>query len=143
MLNLQRVIAYIRTMMGGATPTQLAGHAPQEPTTKRGKVNTVLGTKPQSRPVKPAVKAKSARVLRATTAPSQAPEQAPVQQQQEAQSGARGRKQVTPVSQPASKSRKRKPSVAPSTTAAKSRKPASKPAQTTNGKRGRPRKTPA
>jgi hypothetical protein len=45
--------------------------------------------------------------------------------------------------QPASKSAKRKPSVAKPTTAVKSRKPASKPAQTTSGKRGRPRKTPA
>jgi hypothetical protein len=45
--------------------------------------------------------------------------------------------------QPASKSAKRKPKTVQPTTAAKSRKPASKPAQTTSGKRGQPRKTPA
>ena len=122
-------------------PTQPVGHASQEPTQPRGNKRSAQTTKP--RPVKPAVKAKSVRVLRATTAQSQAPEQVPAQQQQELQSGARGRKQATPASQPVSKSRTRKRSVAQQTTPAASRKPASKPAQTTSGKRGRPRKTPA
>jgi hypothetical protein len=45
--------------------------------------------------------------------------------------------------QPANKSPTRKLKAAQPTTAVKSRKPASKPAQTTSGKRGRPRKTPA
>ena len=50
---------------------------------------------------------------------------------------------INPRPRPASKSAKRKPKVAQPTLPAKSRKPASKPAQTTNGKRGRPRKTAA
>lgn len=43
---LNRVIAFIRTMMGGATPTQPAGPALQEPTTQTGKVTSALDTKP-------------------------------------------------------------------------------------------------
>ena len=47
------------------------------------------------------------------------------------------------VQVPVKSSRTRKASPAPQTKAAKSSKAESKPAPTTNGKRGRPRKTPA
>ena len=46
-LIIQRAIASIRTMMGGATPTQPAGLVPQEPTTPDGKVTSALDTQNQ------------------------------------------------------------------------------------------------
>ena len=132
---LNTLITAIARLLGVKAPsmevsvqlTQTAGLAHQEPTTQRGNKRSAQPTKP--RPVKPAVKAKSARVLKATQAQSQAQEQAPVQQQQERQSGVRGRKQATPVSKSAKQKPKRKPSAAQSTTAAVSRKPKQKPVQ--------------
>ena len=143
---LKRIVMLIRGLMGcpstdQSTPTMVTRCNSAKPLRVKS-TQPCKDVQTQRRPVKPAVKAKSARVLRGTTARSQAPEQAPVQQQQETQSGERGRKQATLASQPASKSQTRKPKAVQPTTVAASRKPAQKPAQTTSGKRGRPRKTP-
>lgn len=72
MLSLQRVIAFIRTMMGVATPTQPAGPALQEPMTQTGKVTTVLDTKPQPQFPSPAQapSSKKPKAVKRTTAAS-------------------------------------------------------------------------
>ena len=99
MLNITRVIAFIRTMMGGATPTQPAGPALQEPTTLDGKVTTALDTQPQS-PAQPHSQKKQKPAQRTTQASKG------TSKKQKPAATAKSRKQVgssTPT--PASKTR--------------------------------------
>ena len=127
-----------------ATPVQqtpIAGPVSPGRTTKTGKEDSAGDTNRRPRHVSPAVKAKSARARRGTTAQSSAQEQVPAPIQTELPSGAGGHKRATTASQPASQSPTRKPSVAQQTTAESSPKPAQKPAQTTSGNRGKPRQT--
>lgn len=123
-----------------AQQTQTAGPANPEHITPHGNKPSAQPTVP--RPVKPAVKAKSVRVRRVTTAQSQVQEQVPAQTLTVRQSGVGGRKQATPASQPVSPSPKRKRSPAQPTTQEASSKPARKPAQTTNGQAGKQAATP-
>lgn len=118
-----------------AQQTQTVGLVNPEHIVLSGNKPSVPATVP--RPVKPAVKAKSVRARRATTAQSQVQEQVPAQTLMVRQSGVGGRKQVTTVSQPASPSPTRKRSPAQPTTQEALSKPARKPAQTTNGQGGK------
>ena len=77
-----------------------------------------------------------------TTPSVQQEQQSPTAKPLRAKSG-RPSKVAQELSQPAQSKPKRKASPARKTTAAVSRKPVQKPAQTTSGRRGRPRKTPA
>ena len=124
-------------------PTPTAGPVSPGRTTKTGKEDSVADTNRRPRHASPAVKAKSARARRGTTAQSSAQEQVPAPIQTGLLSGVGGHKRVTTASQPASQSQTRKPSVVQQTTAELSPKPVQKPAQTTNGNRGKPRQTPA
>ena len=129
-----------------ATPVQqtpIAGPVSPGRTTKTGKEDSVADTNRRPRHVSPAVKAKSTRVRRGTTAQSSAQGQVPAQLPTELPSGAGGHKRATTASQPANQSQTRKPSVAQQTTAESSPKPAQKLAPTTSGNRGKPRPTPA
>ena len=65
--SLTTVIAYIRTMMGGAMPTPLAGHVHLELTTKPGNNNTASGTKPRKSPARPRTQ-KKPKAAQSTTA---------------------------------------------------------------------------
>lgn len=128
---IQRAIAYIRTMMGGATPTQLAGHAPQEPTTLAGKATTALGTKPQSR-ARPR-SSKKPKVAQSTTAAQecQSKKQEPVPTGKTPST--RGSSTQTPASKtrrPALPAPTKKPKVAASTTQAKKATPSKTRVQT-------------
>ena len=67
-------IAYIRTMMGGATPTPPAGPVLQEPTTPPGKVSTASATKA---PAKPKPKRKPSAAQSTKPAASPKPKQKP------------------------------------------------------------------
>ena len=92
---IQRAIARIIQVMGGATSTQPAGHAPQVHTTQAGKAPTALaGTNLQSKPASKSAKRKPrvAQLTKAVASPKQKPKAAP------AKSGATGKPSATRAS---------------------------------------------
>jgi hypothetical protein len=77
---IQRAIARITQAMGGATSTQPAGHAPQEPTTKTGRAPTALtGTSLQSKTASKSPTRKPKAVQPTTAVKSRKPVSKPAQ----------------------------------------------------------------
>ena len=103
--SLTTVIAYIRTMMGGATPTLPVGHVSLELTTKPGNSNTASATKaPAKRKPKP--KTSAAQSTKAASS------RKPAQKSAQAVRGQSGKQPATPARktrQHAKPAAKRKP----------------------------------
>lgn len=103
--SLTTVIAYIRTMMGDAMPTQPAGLVLQEPMTQTGKASTASATKPRA-------KRKPKPKLSAAQSTTQGKSRKPAQKSAQAVRGQSGKQPATPARktrQHAKPAAKRKP----------------------------------
>ena len=93
LLKVQRAIAYIRTVMGVATPTHNAGLAHPEPTQPAGNSNSAQGTQRRRQPVQTEQKPKRKRAPSTTQGASRKQELTSAKQT----AIRRGRPRKTPV----------------------------------------------
>lgn len=140
LLKVQRAIAYIRMVMGVATPTHNAGLAHPEPTQPVGNSNSVQDTQRQSQPVHTQRSQSKERVQPDTPARKHGKKKPTARQVATvSRSQATGSKSQTtaPVKQAQSNSRSSAQRTTPAQSSSKEHTPVK-----AAGVRGRPRKTP-
>lgn len=131
MRSLQRVIAFIRTMMGGATPTQPVGPVLQEPMTQDGKETIALDIQPQL-PAQPHLQKKPSRAKSTSqVAKSTSKKQKPVATaKSQAQAGFSIQTPASKTHQPVQQAKTKKQKAVGSTTQGKKHTPSKTLAQT-------------